>query len=224
MRAGFVVYFCSSVYTGDHGVHDLLELFSLGGFVLPIIVVAAILALAIAGNRLWVLRRARIVPKGLVEQTGELVESGKLQQAVKMLYENDTPLARILLAALQQAGQPRDVIREVVEEAGRHEMAHIDRYLNFLGSIAGVSPLMGLLGTVFGIMHAFAAIGTVGMGDPKALAGGIAEALITTAAGLIVAIPSLLFYRYFRGRVEILVLATERDALKLVNLLAGGKA
>ncbi|WP_312284149.1 MotA/TolQ/ExbB proton channel family protein, partial [Candidatus Igneacidithiobacillus taiwanensis] len=94
-----------------------------------------------------------------------------------------------------------------------------DRYLNFLGSIAGVAPLLGLLGTVFGIMHAFAAIGAVGMGDPKALAGGIAEALITTAAGLIVAIPSLLFYRYFRGRVEALILATEKDVLKLVNLL-----
>jgi len=159
-----------------------------------------------------------------VERVGELVEAGKVQQAVKILYENDTPLARILLTALQQAGQPRDVIKEMVEEAGRQEVAHLDRYLNFLGSIAGVAPLLGLLGTVIGIMHAFAAIGMVGMGDPKALAGGIAEALITTAGGLSVAIPSLLFYRYFRGRVETLVLATEKEALKLINLLGGGKA
>jgi biopolymer transport protein ExbB len=200
-------------------VQDLLELFSLGGFVLPILLLAAIIALAIIGNRFWVLRRARIVPAGLVERIAELVDVGKVPQAVKQLYESDTPLARILLVALQQAGKPRDVIKEAVEDAGRHEMAHLDRYLNFLGSIAGVAPLLGLLGTVFGIMHAFAAIGAVGMGDPKALAGGIAEALITTAAGLIVAIPSLLFYRYFRGRVEVLVLATEKDVLKLVNLL-----
>jgi len=199
-------------------------LFSLGGFVLPILILAAILALAIVGNRFWVLRRARVVPPGLVERVADMVEAGKLPQAVKQLYENDTPLARILLVALQQVGQPRDAIKEAVEDAGRHEMAHLDRYLNFLGSIAGVAPLLGLLGTVFGIMHAFAAIGAVGMGDPKALAGGIAEALITTAAGLIVAIPSLLFYRYFRGRVEVLVLATEKDVLKLVNLLAGGKS
>nr|WP_226827356.1 MotA/TolQ/ExbB proton channel family protein [Igneacidithiobacillus copahuensis] len=185
---------------------------------------AAILALAIVGNRFWVLRRARVVPQGLVERVADMVEAGKLPQVVKQLYENDTPLARILLVALQQVGQPRDAIKEAVEDAGRHEMAHLDRYLNFLGSIAGVAPLLGLLGTVFGIMHAFAAIGAVGMGDPKALAGGIAEALITTAAGLIVAIPSLLFYRYFRGRVEVLVLATEKDVLKLVNLLAGGKS
>nr|WP_226823380.1 MotA/TolQ/ExbB proton channel family protein [Acidithiobacillus caldus] len=200
------------------------ELFRLGGFVLPILLLAAVIALAIAGNRLWVLRRARIAPRGLVERVGELVEAGKVQQAVKILYENDTPLARILLTALQQAGQPRDVIKEMVEEAGRQEVAHLDRYLNFLGSIAGVAPLLGLLGTVIGIMHAFAAIGMVGMGDPKALAGGIAEALITTAGGLSVAIPSLLFYRYFRGRVETLVLATEKEALKLINLLGGGKA
>jgi biopolymer transport protein ExbB len=205
-------------------VHDLWELFRLGGFVLPILLLAAVIALAIAGNRLWVLRRARIAPRGLVERVGELVEAGKVQQAVKILYENDTPLARILLTALQQAGQPRDVIKEMVEEAGRQEVAHLDRYLNFLGSIAGVAPLLGLLGTVIGIMHAFAAIGMVGMGDPKALAGGIAEALITTAGGLSVAIPSLLFYRYFRGRVETLVLATEKEALKLINLLGGGKA
>lgn len=205
-------------------VHDLWELFRLGGFVLPILLLAAVIALAIAGNRLWVLRRARIAPRGLVERVGELVEAGKVQQAVKILYENDTPLARILLTALQQAGQPRDVIKEMVEEAGRQEVAHLDRYLNFLGSIAGVAPLLGLLGTVIGIMHAFAAIGMVGMGDPKALAGGIAEALITTAGGLSVAIPSLLFYRYFRGRVETLVLATEKEALKLTNLLGGGKA
>jgi len=205
-------------------VRDLVELFSLGGFVLPILILAAILALAIVGNRFWVLRRARVVPPGLVERVADMVEAGKLPQAVKQLYENDTPLARILLVALQQVGQPRDAIKEAVEDAGRHEMAHLDRYLNFLGSIAGVAPLLGLLGTVFGIMHAFAAIGAVGMGDPKALAGGIAEALITTAAGLIVAIPSLLFYRYFRGRVEVLVLATEKDVLKLVNLLAGGKS
>ncbi|AEK56971.1 MULTISPECIES: MotA/TolQ/ExbB proton channel family protein [Acidithiobacillus] len=205
-------------------MHDLWELFRLGGFVLPILLLAAVIALAIAGNRLWVLRRARIAPRGLVERVGELVEAGKVQQAVKILYENDTPLARILLTALQQAGQPRDVIKEMVEEAGRQEVAHLDRYLNFLGSIAGVAPLLGLLGTVIGIMHAFAAIGMVGMGDPKALAGGIAEALITTAGGLSVAIPSLLFYRYFRGRVETLVLATEKEALKLINLLGGGKA
>ncbi|MCY0871630.1 MAG: MotA/TolQ/ExbB proton channel family protein [Acidithiobacillus caldus] len=205
-------------------MHDLWELFRLGGFVLPILLLAAVIALAIAGNRLWVLRRARIAPRGLVERVGELVEAGKVQQAVKILYENDTPLARILLTALQQAGQPRDVIKEMVEEAGRQEVAHLDRYLNFLGSIAGVAPLLGLLGTVIGIMHAFAAIGMVGMGDPKALAGGIAEALITTAGGLSVAIPSLLFYRYFRGRVETMVLATEKEALKLINLLGGGKA
>lgn len=201
----------------------MLQLFQLGGWVLPIILFAAVLALAIIGNRFWVLRRSRIAPATLAAQVTNLVEVGKVQQAVKLLYENDTPLARLMLAALQQAGQPRDVIKEVVEETGRHEVAHLDRYLNFLGSIAGVSPLLGLLGTVFGIMSAFSAIGSVGVGDPKALASGIAEALITTASGLIVAIPSLIMYRYLRGRVDGLVLEMEREALKVVNLLAGGQ-
>jgi biopolymer transport protein ExbB len=201
----------------------VLQLFQLGGWVLPIIIFAAVLTLAIIGNRFWVLRRSRIAPATLAAQVTNLVEVGKVQQAVKLLYENDTPLARLMLAALQQAGQPRDVIKEVVEETGRHEVAHLDRYLNFLGSIAGVSPLLGLLGTVFGIMSAFSAIGSVGVGDPKALASGIAEALITTASGLIVAIPSLIMYRYFRGRVDSLVLEMEREALKVVNLLAGGQ-
>ncbi len=205
-------------------MRDLLELFQLGGFVLPILILLAIVSLAIVGNRFWVLRRARIAPAGLAARAGDLIEAGKVQQAVKVLYENDTPLARMMLVALQQVGQPREVIKEVVEESGRHEVAHLDRYLNFLGSIAGVAPLLGLLGTVFGIMHAFAAIGMVGAGDPKALAGGISEALITTASGLIVAIPSLMFYRYFKGRVDVLVLAIEKEALKLVNLLVGGSA
>ncbi len=205
-------------------MRDLLELFQLGGFVLPILILLAIVSLAIVGNRFWVLRRARIAPADLAARAGDLIEAGKVQQAVKVLYENDTPLARMMLVALQQVGQPREVIKEVVEESGRHEVAHLDRYLNFLGSIAGVAPLLGLLGTVFGIMHAFAAIGMVGAGDPKALAGGISEALITTASGLIVAIPSLMFYRYFKGRVDVLVLAIEKEALKLVNLLVGGSA
>ncbi|MBU2759816.1 MotA/TolQ/ExbB proton channel family protein [Acidithiobacillus sulfurivorans] len=203
-------------------MQELLQLFKLGGFVLPLLILLAVIALAIIGNRFWVLRKARIAPKDLAPRVTDLVESGKVQQAVKLLYENDTPLARLMLVALQQAGQSRDAIKETVEESGRQEVAHLDRFLNFLGSIAGVSPLLGLLGTVFGIMHAFAAIGMVGAGDPKALASGIAEALITTASGLIVAIPSLMFYRYFKGQVDGMVLAIEKEALKVVNTLSGG--
>ncbi len=201
----------------------VFELFRLGGWVLPIIILAAIISLAIIGNRFWVLRTRRIAPPDLSERVEVLVERGKVQEAAKLLYESNTPLARLMVVGLQLAGKSRDDVKEAIEEAGRQEVALLERHLNLLGSIAGVSPLLGLLGTVFGIMHAFAAIGAVGMGDPKGLAGGIAEALITTAAGLIVAIPSLLFYRYFRGRVEALVLATEKDVLKLVNLLAGAK-
>lgn len=149
------------------------------------------------------------------------IMTGQEEKVRTLLIQENTPIAPILMALFEQTGQSMRVLREAIEEEGRFQVARLDRYLGFLGSIAGAAPLLGLLGTVFGIMHAFAAIGTVGMGNPKQLASGIAEALITTAAGLLVAIPSLMAYRMLRSRVDTLVLRIERDALRIANLLAG---
>ncbi len=187
------------------------------------IVLAAVVALAIIGNRLWLLRNERIAPPGLADAIEELIRKGEVQGALQRLKDSNTPLARILLAGLRNAGSQREFIKESIEEVGRQEVAVLERYLNVLGTIAGVSPLLGLLGTVFGIMHAFSAINMVGVGNPRVLAGGISEALITTAAGLIVAIPSLMMYRYFRGKIDELILIMEKESLKVVELVQGAR-
>jgi biopolymer transport protein ExbB len=115
----------------------------------------------------------------------------------------------------------REVMKEVIEEVGRQVVHELERYLNTLGTIASITPLLGLLGTVIGMIKVFAAITTSGVGDPGVLAGGISEALITTAAGLSVAIPSLMLYRYLRGKVEKLVIMMEEEALKMVEVMQG---
>ncbi|TND06842.1 MAG: biopolymer transport protein ExbB [Gammaproteobacteria bacterium] len=112
-------------------------------------------------------------------------------------------------------------MKEAIEETGRQVVMELERYLNTLGTIASVSPLLGLLGTVFGMIQVFTSLSTGGAGNPGALAGGISQALITTAAGLSVAIPSLMFYRYFRGRVDELVCTMEAESLKMVEVLQG---
>jgi biopolymer transport protein ExbB len=127
----------------------------------------------------------------------------------------------VLAAGLVNRAHDRTVMKESIEEVGRHVVFELGRYLNTLGTIAAISPLLGLLGTVFGMIRVFAAINAQGVGDATVLAGGISEALITTAAGLCVAIPTLLFYRYFLGRVDGYVVAMEQEALKLVEVLHG---
>jgi len=128
----------------------------------------------------------------------------------------------VLAAALDNRNRAREVVKEAVEDTGRHVIHELERFLNTLGTIAGISPLLGLLGTVIGMIKVFAAIMQAGVGDPGPLAGGISEALITTAAGLTVAIPSFFFYRYFRGQVRTYVVAMEQLALDLINTIEHG--
>jgi biopolymer transport protein ExbB len=127
----------------------------------------------------------------------------------------------VLAAGLINMHQDRQVMKESIEDTGRHVVAELERYLNTLGTIASISPLLGLLGTVLGIIKIFAAINVVGLGNQTLLAGGISEALVATVAGLSVAIPSIMFYRFFRGRVDELVLYMEQQALKMVEILHG---
>jgi len=132
-----------------------------------------------------------------------------------------SPLGRILAAGLVNLHHEREIMKESIEETGRHVVLELERYLNTLGTIASITPLLGLLGTVFGMIKVFAAIEVHGVGNAGSLAGGISQALITTAAGLSVAIPTLMFYRYFRGRVQTLVSNMEEEALKLIEVLHG---
>jgi biopolymer transport protein ExbB len=143
--------------------------------------------------------------------------SNQINDKVIAALEQNSPLGKLLAAGLANRNRPREVLMERLEDTGRHVVHELERFLNTLGTIAGVSPLLGLLGTVTGIIKAFNAINAGGAGDPRMLSGGIAEALIATAAGLCVAIPSLIAYRYLRGRVDRIVVEMEKNALRLAD-------
>jgi biopolymer transport protein ExbB len=195
------------------------EIIKAGGPVMWPIIALSILATAILLERLWSLQERRIIPPELREKVWKLVETGQLTERHITALAQNSALGQILAAGLANRLRPREFVKEAIEDTGRHVVHELERFLNMLGTIAAVSPLLGLLGTVTGIIVAFNAITHQGVGDPKAMAGGIGQALITTAAGLIVAIPSLMGYRYLRGRVDELVVAMEKEALKLVRSL-----
>ncbi|MEO7773332.1 MAG: MotA/TolQ/ExbB proton channel family protein [Steroidobacteraceae bacterium] len=183
------------------------------------IVLCSIVAAAIILERLWTLQDRRVLPPDLTRRVWQLVESGQINDKVILTLEHNSPLGKVLAAGLANRHRSREIMMERLEDAGRHAVHELERFLNALGTIAGISPLLGLLGTVAGIIKAFNAINAGGMGDPRALSGGIAEALLTTAAGLCVAIPALIGYRYLRGRVERIVVDIEKDALRLGDAL-----
>ena len=187
---------------------------------LPIIL-CSVVAVAIIGERFWALKQEKVVPNNLVAQVWQLHQKRELNGERIKLLRNSSPLGRILAAGLINMQHEREVMKEAIEETGRQVVLELERFLNTLGTIASITPLLGLLGTVIGMIKVFTAITAQGVGNPTVLAGGISEALITTAAGLSVAIPSLMFYRYFRGRVDMLVIKMEEEALKLVEVIHG---
>jgi biopolymer transport protein ExbB len=187
---------------------------------LPILL-CSVAAAAIIGERFWALQQKRIVPNNLVAQVWQLHRTGQLDAGRIGALRDSSPLGRVLAAGLVNLRHDREVMKESITETGRQVVLELERYLNTLGTIASITPLLGLLGTVIGMIKVFTAITAAGVGNPGVLAGGISEALITTATGLSVAIPSLMFYRYFRGRVEALVLKMEEEALKLVEVIHG---
>lgn len=187
---------------------------------LPIIA-CSILALAIVLERFWSLQRRRIIPPALVVQIWQWIQAGKLDGQQIQALRSSSPLGRILAAGLINRHHPREIMKESIEETGRQVAHQLERFLNTLGTIAVITPLLGLLGTVVGMIQVFAVITDIGVGNPGELAGGISQALITTAAGISVAIPALIFHRYFRGRVDELVLEMEQEAIKLIEVLHG---
>ncbi len=199
----------------------MLEFIQAGGWLMLPIVLCSVLAAAIIGERFWSLRKTRIVPGGLVERVQQWQKKGQLTTERIEEIRNSSPLGRVLAAGLVNLNHSREIMKESIEDTGRQVVAELERFLNALGTIASITPLLGLLGTVIGMIKVFATITTQGVGDPGSLAGGISEALITTAAGLSVAIPSLMFYRFFRRRVDELVLNMEEESLKLVEVIHG---
>jgi len=199
----------------------VFEIVKAGGWLMLPIILCSIVAVAIIGERLWALQRKKIIPKHLVAQIWHWHSMGQLKDEQITQIRKSSPLGRVLAAGLSNMHHSRDVMKESIEEIGRHEVHDMERYLNTLGTIAAVSPLLGLLGTVIGMIKVFSVITMQGVGNPTVLSGGISEALITTAAGLSVAIPSLMLYRYIRGRVEELVVSMEAEAIKLVEVIHG---
>ena len=196
------------------------EIVIAGGPLMWPIILCSVIAAAIVLERLWTLQQRRIMPPDLTRRIWQLVESGQANDKVIAALEANSPLGKLLAVGLANRFRPRAVLMERLEDAGRHVTHDLDRFLNTLGTIANVSPLLGLLGTVTGIIKAFNAIYSGGLGDPRALSGGISEALLTTAAGLCVAIPSYVAFRYLRGRVDSIVVQIEKDVIQFADALS----
>lgn len=201
----------------------MFEIIKSGGWMMLPIILSSIVAMAIIVERLWTLQKKKILPPELIPFIWRLHREQQLDSVTIGRLKMSSPLGFILAAGLANRNHGRDVMKECIEEAGRQVAHELERYLNALGTIAAVSPLLGLLGTVFGMIEIFSSLMQHGSGDPTVLAGGISVALITTAAGLTVAIPSLIFHRYFERLVDEYIVAMEAEAIKMLEILHGDR-
>jgi len=209
-----------SIYTGRKRLIDLV--IKGGPFMYPI-VFCSVVALAIFMERLWVLRRKLIIPKDFIIKVEDLVQRNKIADAIFLCKGNSSSIARTFLAGLKNTGRGMWLVKEAIEEKGRREGVVLERNIGVLLTIANLSPLLGLLGTVSGMIKTFNAISVYGVGGPAPLAGGIAEALITTAAGLLVAIPTLVAYRFILDKAQILLFEMEESSIRLVDTMESTK-
>lgn len=201
----------------------MISIIQAAGWPIWPLIFCSVIALALVIERFVSLRASRVLPATLFDEVVQVTQQGLPQASVLSRLADNSTLGWVLAGGLRVLGtDPRaseSKLRQALENAGREGLHHLERYLNALGTIATAAPLLGLLGTVIGMVKVFTAITTHGVGNPTVLAGGIAEALITTAAGLTVAIPALIGYRYYRNRVDTLVVDMEKEAIKLVEAL-----
>lgn len=199
----------------------MFEIVKSGGLLMIPILGCSVVAAAIIIERLWTLQQKRVLPDNLSRTVWKWVKKKQLNEKNIKALDESSPLGSILAAGLANRDRERAVMKERIEDTGRHVVHDLERFLNSLGTIAAISPLLGLLGTVIGMIKVFSAITAHGVGDPSVLAQGISEALITTGAGLSVAIPALIGYRYLSSRVDGLVIQMEKEAMRLVDTLEG---
>lgn len=202
----------------------MFELVQAGGWLMIPILLCSVVAAGISVERLWTLRAAQVAPRDLLTQVWSWIRNNEMDSSRLREVKSGSPLGQILVAGITSHRRGRDVMKESIEEVANHVVHELERYLNTLGTVAAITPLLGLLGTVIGMIKVFTAIQLEGTGNAAGLAGGISEALITTAAGLTVAIPSLFFHRYFQRKVDELVIYMEQEALKLVEVLNADRA
>jgi len=189
-----------------------------GPLVIPI-GLCSVIALGVFLERLWTLKRTRIIPESFILRIEELIGEDRVADALLLCQENHNPMGSVMAAALRNAEKDRPRVKEAVEEVGKFEGAMLERYVEIVGTCAAVAPLLGLLGTVLGMITVFQRVEEQGLGDPSVFASGIWEALITTAVGLAVAIPALIFYKYLQVRVDSLIVEMEERALRLIDMV-----
>lgn len=199
----------------------MFELLKAGGWLMLPIILCSIMATAIVIERFWTLRATRVAPGNLLAQVWKWIRNSELDSRRLAQLRTHSPLGEILAAGLGGARYGREIMKESIEESAGRVIHELERYLNTLGTVAAVAPLLGLLGTVIGMIDVFTVIMLQGSGDTAVLAGGISKALITTAAGLTVAIPAVVFHRFFTRRVDELVVVMEQEATLLVEVIQG---
>lgn len=201
----------------------MLELLRPGGFIMIPLLICSVLALAIIIERFYALRVGRVAPASTTNELWRLIKKKELNSRRLKAIQEASPIGRIMAGGLSNAKHGRDIMKESIEHEAAQVVHELERFLNPLGTIAVITPLLGLLGTVIGMIKVFSQIQLAGVGDPGVLAGGISEALITTAAGLTVAIPALIFHRFFIRRVDEMVVNMEQEAIKLVEVVHGDR-
>ncbi len=201
----------------------MFELVKAGGWLMLPIILCSIAAVAICIEKYLALNPTKIAPPHLLAQVWGWIKNNQLTADKLRSMKTASPLGQILAAGLSNSRHGRDVMKESIEEAAGHVIYDLERYLNTLGTIAAITPLLGLLGTVIGMIKVFTEIMVQGTGNAGVLAGGISEALITTAAGLSVAIPALILHRYFSRKVDAMVITLEQETIKLVDALHGDR-
>ena len=190
-----------------------------GGWAMVPILICSAIALAIVLERCWTLRRSAVLPPGLGDEVRTWARAGQLDPQHLEALSGGSPLGELLASALVVRRQPREIIKERIEDTGRHVVHRMERYLNTLGTVALIGPLLGLFGTVIGLIRMFMEVMAGGIGDPAKMAGGIGEALICTASGLTVAIPAYVLHRYFRSKVAGYCVQMEKQATALLDEL-----
>ncbi len=199
----------------------MYEFISQGGTVMYILIATSLLSLTIIFERFWSLRTSAVIPMKEVAAVENAVREDNVDEALALCKSNNTAMSRILWVALKNRGVKRGIMKEILEEVGRQEVAHLERFIGVLALLAAIAPLLGLLGTVIGMIEVFQVISVEGVGKADVLAAGISKALNTTAVGMSVAIPTLVAYRFFEAKVNHYVVDIEQHALYFIDLLKG---
>jgi biopolymer transport protein ExbB len=203
-----------------YGAYNLIDLIIKGGVAMYPIILCSVFVLAIVIERLWVLRRRRVIPGDFIQNLEDLISKKKISEALFMCQGNHSSIARVIFAGLKNAGKGLWLIKEAIEERGSREAVILEKRVGILSTIATLGPLLGLFGTVSGVIKSFNAISIHGSNDPMLLAGGIAEALVATASGLAVAIPALICHRFLKDKANALIFEMEEYSIKIVELLS----